>query len=147
VARVGGYGTVAILLLAGWTFLRADVAWIYLGVAVLFELWLALQLAKAGRHPAAAGEPPYHFSEEEAALVGRFRFYFTDAGKARGLSSVLAATGLTSLLLVFWLAYREAFAPAAAMVLNTGVAIFLTRRLVPMVDTRVAWEKIRAGNA
>ena len=146
-ARVGGYGTVAVLLLAGWTFLKAGMAWAYLAAAMLFELWLALQLAKAGRHPAAAGEAPYHFSAEEAALVGRFRFYFTDAAKARQLSSVLAATGLTSLLLVFWLAYLQAFASAAAIVLNTGFVIFLTRRLIPMVDTRAAWAKISAGNA
>jgi hypothetical protein len=143
---MGGYGTVAALLLGGWTFLNADVAWVYLAAAVLFELWLLRKASAMGSHPAAAGEPPYHFTEEEARVVGRFRFYFTHTAEARGLSSVLAGIGLTALVLTPWLAYKHAFAPAALVGLNVLAVAALTRRIVPMVDSGAAWEKIRAGN-
>jgi hypothetical protein len=144
---MGGYGTVGAMLLAGWSFLNAEVAWVYLAAAVAFELWLLGRITAAGRHPAAAGEAPYHFSEEEARLVGRYRFYFADLGAARGLSSVLAAIGLTALLLVPWLAYKHAFMPAALIGVNVLAVAYLTRRLMPMAETAPIWEKIRAGNA
>jgi hypothetical protein len=143
---MGGYGTVAVLLLGGWTFLETSVAWAYLAAAVAFETWLLGKMSALGRHPAAAGEPPYHFSEGEARLVGRYRYFFSQTGKARQASSVLAAIGLTALLLVPWLAYKQAFVQAALAALNAGVAIYLTKRLVPMVDSAAVWEKIRAGN-
>ncbi|HEX6692490.1 MAG TPA: hypothetical protein VF110_15240 [Burkholderiales bacterium] len=143
---MGGYGTVGVLLLAGWTFLNASVAWAYLAAALAFEVWLARRMAALGRHPAAAGEAPYHFSEDEARLVGRYRYYFTETGKARQLSSVLAAIGLTALVLVPWLAYKLAFVPAGLIGLNVIAVAYLTRRLIPMVDTGAAWQKIRAGN-
>ena len=38
---MGGYGTVAVLLLAGLSFLRADVAWLYLACVLAFEAWVA----------------------------------------------------------------------------------------------------------
>ena len=144
---MGGYGTVGVLLLAGWSFLNAEVAWIYLAAAVAFELWLLRKAHAMGRHPAAVGEPPYHFSEEEARMVGHFRFYFTHTGEARQLSSVLAAIGLTALVLTPWLAYKAAFVPAALIGLNVLAVAALTRRIVPMGDSGAVWEKIRAGNA
>jgi hypothetical protein len=143
---VGGYGTVGVLLLAGWTFLNAGVAWVYLAAAALFELWLLGRANSLGRHPAAADEPPYHFTEEEARIVGRFRFYFTHTGEARSLASVLAAIGLTALLLTPWLAYKHAFVQAALIGLNVLAVAALTRRIVPMGDSGGAWDKIRAGN-
>ena len=143
---MGGYGTVGVLLLAGWTFLNAAVAWAYLAAALAFEAWLAGRLAALGRHPAAVGEAPYHFSEDEARLVGRYRYYFTETGKARQVSSVLAAIGLTALLLVPWLAYKLAFVPAGLIGLNVIAVAYLTRRLIPMVDTSATGQKIRAGN-
>jgi hypothetical protein len=144
---MGGFGTVAVLLLAGWSFLDAGVAWIYLAAALAFELWLGWKLAKTGRYPAASGEAPYHFSEEEAGLVGRYRLYFTDVTMTRALGSVLAALGLTALILAPWLAYKHAFVPAGLVGLNVLGVTYLTRRLVPRSDTRAVWEKIRAGNA
>ena len=143
---MGGYGTVGVLLLAGWTFLNSSVAWAYLVAALAFEFWLAGRMAALGRHPAAAGEAPYHFSEDEARLVGRYRYYFTETVKARQLSSVLAAIGLTALVLVPWLAYKLVFVPAGLIGLNVIAVAYLTRRLIPMVDTGAAWQKIRAGN-
>ena len=143
---MGGYGTVGVLMLAGWTFLNASVAWAYLAAVLVFEVWLFGRMAAVGNAPAAVGEAPYHFSEEEARLVGRYRYFFTETGKARQLSSVLAAIGLTALVLVPWLAYKLAFVPAGLIGVNVLAVAFLTRRLIPMVDTSAAWQKIRAGN-
>ena len=145
-AGIGGYLSVGVLMLAGWTFLDPGVAWAYLAAAIAFEAWLHARASSMGRHPAAAGEPPYHFSEEEARVVGRFRFYFTETGLARGLASVLAAIGLTAILLAPWLAYRGAALPAGLVLVNMVLAVMLTRRVVPMGDTGKAWDKIRAGN-
>ena len=143
---MGGYGTVGFLILAGWSLLRADMAWVYLAAAAIFELWLLRKARAEGHHPAAVGEPPYHFTEEEARVVGRFRFYFTHTGEARQLASVLAAIGLTALVLTPWLAYKTAFVPAALTFVNVLAVAALTRRIVPMGDSGAAWEKIRAGN-
>jgi hypothetical protein len=143
---VGGYGTVGVLLLAGLSFLRADVAWAYLAAVLAFEAWLAMKMARLGRHPAAAEEPPYHFTAEEARLVGRFRYFFAETGKARQIGSVLAAIGLTALVLVPWLALKQAFVPAGLIGANVLLVAWLTRRLMPMGDTGAVWEKIRAGN-
>jgi hypothetical protein len=143
---VGGYGTVAALILAGWTFLNAGVAWVYIAAALLFELWLLGKANAVGRHPAAVDEAPYHFNEYEAGVVGRFRFYFTHTAEARGLASVLAGIGLTALVLTPWLAYKHAFVPAGLIGLNVLAVAALTRRIVPMGDSGQAWDKIRAGN-
>jgi hypothetical protein len=144
---MGGFGTVAVLLLAGWTFLEPALAWAYLAAALAFELWLSWKIASVGRHPAAAGEPPYHFSDEEAQLVGRFRIWFTDQKLARGLGSILSALGLTALLLAPWLAYKHHFVAAALIGLDVFGLTYLTRQLTPIGDTRAIWEKIHAGNA
>lgn len=145
-AGIGGYLTVGVLMLAGWTFLNAGVAWVYLAVTAAFELWLLRRAAAMGNHPADAGTPPYHFTADEARIVGRFRFYFTETGAARSLASVLAAIGLTAMVLVPWLAYRGAVAPAGLVLINMVLVVLLTRRVVPMGDTGRAWDKIRAGN-
>jgi hypothetical protein len=145
-AGIGGYLTVGVLMLAGWTFLTPGVVWAYLAAAVAFELWLLRRSAAMGDHPAEAGVPPYHFTEAEARVVGRFRFYFTETGVARSLASVLAAIGLTAIVLVPWLAYRGAAIPAGLVLLNMLLALALTRRVVPMGDTGKTWDKIRAGN-
>jgi hypothetical protein len=145
-AGIGGYLTVGVLMLAGWTFLNAGMAWVYLAITVAFELWLLRRAAAMGSHPAAIAQPPYHFTEQEARIVGRFRFYFTETGAARSLASVLAAIGLTAIVLAPWLAYRGAVAPAGLVLVNMLAVVVLTRRLVPMGDTGQAWDKIRAGN-
>ena len=145
-AAMGGYGTVAVLLLAGLSFLKADVAWVYLASVFLFEAWLASKMAALGRHPASVGEPPYNFTEEEARLVGRFRYFFTETGKAKQIGSILSAIGLTALVLVPWLALKHAFVPAALIGFNVLAVAWLTRRLIPMGDTGAVWEKIHSGN-
>ncbi len=146
-AGIGGYLSVGVLMLAGWTFLNAGMAWVYLAAAVAFELWLLGKAAAMGRHPADASVPPYHFTEAEARVVGRFRFYFTETGVARSLASVLAAIGLTAIVLVPWLAYRGAVLPAGLVLFNMFLVVALTRRVVPIGDTGKAWDKIREGNS
>jgi hypothetical protein len=145
-AGIGGYLTVGVLMLAGWTFLNTGMAWAYLAAAAAFEVWLLRRAAAMGSHPADAGVPPYHFTEAEARVVGRFRFYFTETGAARSLASVLAAIGLTAIVLVPWLAYRSAVVPAGLVLVNMFAVVALTRRVVPMGDTGAAWDKIREGN-
>jgi hypothetical protein len=54
-------------------------------------------MAALPRAQVPQGEPPYHFSEDEAQLVARYRFYFTYPALARQSASVLAAIGLTAL--------------------------------------------------
>jgi hypothetical protein len=144
---MGGYGTVGVLLLAGFSFLKPDMAAAYLAGVLLFEAWVAARMRALGRHPADAGSPPYHFTDEEARLVGRYRWFFADEPKARQAGSVLAAIGLTALLLVPWLALKQAFVPAALIGVNVLAVAWLTRRLIPMADMSAVWDKIRSGNA
>ena len=66
------------LILAGWAALTPQpMSWFYIGVVGAFELWLARRIAEVGNDPVPAGPPPYSFTEDEARLVRRYRFYFT----------------------------------------------------------------------
>ena len=162
---MGKYGAVAILGLAGLAALQPGVlSWAYIAAFVAFELWLLRRLAAAGRDPVPVGQPPYHFEEEEAAFVGRYRFYFAYPAMARESASVLAALGLTALLLAPWLIFRLALVPAALTGLNLFVVARLTKQLAPLMALRIAaskgdrgalrllelhdplWAKIRAAN-
>ena len=146
----GPYVTLAFLLLAGLTFLQVALAWAYIAAVLAFELWLARRIAAVGRGPVAPGEPPYHFSAEEAALVGRYRFHFTYPGVARQAASVLAAIGLASLVLVPWLTIKHHFIEAILVGLNLLAVARFTRLLSPVLPPegvdrhRSAWSKIRA---
>ncbi len=127
-------------------------AWIYIAVVALFELWLLRRVRQAGSGPVSPGEPPYHFSDEQAALVQRYRFYFTYPALARGCSSILAAIGLTALGLAPWLTYKRVLLPAALIGLNLFAVARFTKLLAPLTALRSlevhdrAWAKIRAGN-
>ena len=152
-------------MLAGWAALDPGrMAWVYLAGAIAYEFWLARRVAAVGASPVAVGEPPYGFSEDEARLVGRYRFYFTYPALARDASATLAALGLASLLLAPWLTYKQAFVQAALIGANLFAVARFTRIVVPLMALRVAantgdrdalrmlelhdpaWEKVRAGN-
>ena len=140
-------------------------AWVYIAAVAAFEAWLVRRMVLAGADAVPAGEPPYQFSDEEAALVQRYRFYFTYPVLARGGASVLAAIGLTALGLAPWLTYKQALLPAALIGINLFAVARFTRLLAPLMSLRLAasrgdraalrmlevhdpaWEKIRAGNA
>jgi hypothetical protein len=162
---MGKYGALAILgLAASAAFDPFAMSWAYIGALAVFELWLARRMASAARAPLAADEAPYHFTAEEAAFVGRYRFYFAFPAIAREASSVLAALGLTALLLAPWFTFRHAFAQAALVGLNIFVVARLTKQLAPLMALRLAaskgdrgalrmlelhdplWVKIRAAN-
>ncbi|HEY3076894.1 MAG TPA: hypothetical protein VGJ74_17120 [Burkholderiales bacterium] len=162
---MGGIASVAILILAGWAALTPQpMAWIYILVVAAFELWLARRIAALANDPVAAGAPPYRFTEDEARLVRRYRFYFTYPVIARDASSVLAAVGLSGLVLALWLTYKQAFLPALIVGANLFAVSRLTRLLAPLMVLRMAasrgdrdallllaahdpaWAKIRAGN-
>lgn len=148
----GPYVTLAFLLLAGLTFLQNGLAWLYIGAVLAFELWLARRMTALGRDPVATGEPPYHFTPEEADLVARYRFHFTYPGLARQAASVLAAIGLTSLVLAPWLTIKQQFIEAILIGANVLAVARFTRRLTPALPPqavdhhRSAWSKIRAAN-
>lgn len=151
------------LLLAGWTFLNAAASWAYIAAFVGFEFWLLRALKAGGRGP-VVGEAPYHFTADEADLIRRYRFYFTWPGRARAASSVLAALGLSALVLAPWLTYKQAFLQAIVIGVNLFAVARLTKAVAPLVALRIAashadrealrlleahdpaWSKIRAGN-
>lgn len=163
---MANYAPVGILLLAGLAALHPQpMAWAYVVTFMLFEFWLLRRLRKEGSAPPAAGEAPYHFTEDEAALIGRYRFYFVHPALARGASSTLAALGLTALVLSPWLVFRGELLPAVLAGVNLLAVGSLTRRLAPVMVLRIAaskgdrdalrmlalhdplWEKIKAANA
>ena len=138
---MGAYGAVLVLLFTGWTFLETGMVWGYLAVVVAFELWLASRIAATGNAPVIPGEPPYAFTEDEATLVRRYRFYFTWPAAARQSCSVLAAAGLTALLLAPWLTYKGAFAAAVLVGLNIFLVAWFTRRLAPVMVLQIRAHK------
>jgi hypothetical protein len=162
---MGGYGTVGVLLLAGWAALNPEpMSWAYLAAVAAFEVWLARRMTALPRAAVPEGEPPYYFSADEAQLVGRYRFYFTYPKLARESASVLAAIGLSSLLLAFWLLYKQAFVQGVLVGLNLLAVGRFTKQLAPQMALRIAasrgdraalrlleahdpaWAKIRAAN-
>ena len=163
---MGAYGSIGMLLLAGWAALTPQpMAWVYIGVGLTFELWLARRISDAGRGTPAAGEPPYNFTAEEAQFIGRYRFYFTYPGIAQQCASVLSAIGLSTLLLAPWLTYKQAYLPALIIGVNLFAVARFTKMLVPLMSLRISasrgnreslrlleihdplWQKIRAANA
>jgi len=139
-------------------------AWVYVAMVGLFELWLLQRLRGLGKDPVAAQATPYHFSPDEARLVQRYRFYFTYPTLARDCSSVLSAIGLSGLVLGIWLTFRQAFVPAALIGLNLFAVTRFTKLVAPLLALRMAasrgdrdallmlevhdpaWAKINAGN-
>jgi len=163
---MGAYASLGFLMLAGFAALRPQpMAWVFIGVVMAFELWLARRISQAGRGAPAANQAPYHFTDEEVAFIGRYRFYWTYPGIANHSSSALAAIGLSTLLLAPWLTYKVAFLPAAIIGMNLFAVARFTKMLSPLLALRIAasrgdraslrmleihdplWAKIRAGNA
>jgi putative Ca2+/H+ antiporter (TMEM165/GDT1 family) len=161
----GAYGGVAMLFLAALAALYpAPMAWVHVVAFMLFEFWLLRRMKREGDAPAMAGEAPYYFTEEEAVLIGRFRFYFTFPEVARNAASTLAAIGISALILAPWLLFRGAFIPAMLVAVNLLAVGVLTRRLSPVLVLRIAankgdrtalrmlelhdplWEKIKGAN-
>lgn len=162
---MGAYASLGILMLAGFAALNPQpMAWVFIGVVMAFELWLARRIRDAGRGVPASNQAPYHFTEEEAAFIGRYRFYWTYPGIAKHSSSALAAVGLSTLLLAPWLTYKQAFLLAAIIGVNLFAVARFTKMLSPLLALRIAasrgdraslrlleihdplWGKIRAGN-
>jgi hypothetical protein len=162
---MGGWVSLGVLILAGLAALHpASISWLYVGAAAAFEAWLFGIMRSATRARVAAGEPPYHFSEQEARLVERYPFYFAFPGISKHASSVLAAIGISSIVLGSWLAWRAAYVPALLAVLNLLPVGWLTRRVAPLMTLGMAanrgdrealrmieahgtaWQKIRRCN-
>ncbi len=159
------YGSVVMLLLAGWAALNPrPMAWVYIAAVLAFEAWLLARMRAEERGPVAVGEPPYRFTQEEAELVARYRFYFAYPVAAAQAGSVLAAIGLGAMVLALWLTFRQAFVEGAIIGLNLFAVGWFTRRVAPVHALGIAasrgkrdalhmleildplWAKIRAGN-
>ena len=135
---MGGWISLGVLLLAGFAALHPDsIAWLYAGAVAAFEAWLFGIMRSATGAP-VAGAPPYRFTEEEARLVARYPFYFAFPGISKHASSVLAAIGITSLVLGPWLAWRAAYVPAVLVALNLLPVGWLTRRVAPLMTLGMA---------
>ena len=150
---------------AALAFFRSGAAWVYIVAFVGFEFWMLRALRSAGSGPAAVGQAPYHFNDDEAEIIGRYRLYFTYPARARQCSSILSAIGLSTLLLAPWLIYKQAFLQALVIGVNLFAVARLTKAVAPGMTLRVAashadrnalrlleahdsaWSKIRAGNA
>ena len=163
---LSAFGAVAMLFLAGLAALfPPTLSWTYVIAFMVFEFWLLRRIAAAGSAQVPPGEPPYRFDEREAGLVGRYRYYFTFPAEARGAASVLAALGLSALILAPWLIFRHALVQGGLVACNLLAVGSLTRRLSPvmvlklaankgdrkaldlLVAHETAWEKIRLANA
>jgi hypothetical protein len=162
---MGPWLSLAVLILAGFAALHpASIAWVYFAAVLAFEGWLFGIVRSVGGRVVRPGEKPYEFSEEEARLVERYPFYFTFPGIAKHSSSVLAAIGLSSLLLAPWMTFRIAYLPALLAAANLLPVAWLTRRIAPLLSLGLAanrgnrealrmlevhqsaWEKIRRCN-
>ena len=136
------YLPVLILGLAGLAALNPGLmSWAYIAAVLVFEFWLARRIATVARARVPVGEPPYLFSEEEAGLVERYRFYFTYPALARNAASVLAAIGLTALILTPWFTFRQALVPAVLVGINLFAVARFTKLLAPQLALRIAASK------
>jgi hypothetical protein len=139
---MGRYGPIAVILLAGLAALYpAPMAWAYVVGFMGFEFWLLRRMRRAERRHVPVDEPPYHFTQDEVRLIARYRLYFIDPAFAREAASVLAALGLTALLLSPWLIFRQAFLPATLIAINLLAVGSLTKRLSPVMVLRIAASK------
>lgn len=159
------YGGVAMLIVAGLAALNPDsVSWAYIAAIGAFDLWLLARMRALERVPVAVDELPYRFTAEEAQLIGRYRLYFAYPALAAEAASVLAAVGLSSMVLAFWLTFRQAFVQGALIGLNLFAVGWFTKRVAPVYTLRIAasrgkrdalrmleildplWAKIKAAN-
>jgi hypothetical protein len=159
------YGSVLMLILAGWAALNPEpMSWVFIAALAAFEAWLIARLRAVERGPVPVEQAPYRFTAEEARFVERYRFYFTYPALAAQAGSVLAAIGLAGMVLALWLTFRQAFVQGALIGANLFLVGWLTKRLAPLFVLRVAahrgdrdalrmlelldplWAKIRAAN-
>ena len=154
------------LVLAGWAALEPrPMAWLYMAAVAAFELWLLQRMRVLDAAPVPVEQAPYRFSAEEAALVGRYRFYFTYPAAAAQAGSVLAAIGLAGMVLALWLSFNGVIVEAVTIGANIFAVGWFTRRVAPAYALRLAasrgkrdalralemmdplWAKIRQANA
>jgi hypothetical protein len=159
------YGSVAMLVLAGWAALDPwPMSWAFIFAAAAFEVWLLVRMRTAEQRAVPVEEAPYHFTAEEARFIERYRLYFARPQLAAHAGSVLAAIGLAGMALALWLSFRQAFMQGAVVGANLFLVAWLTKRLAPLFALRIAasrgdrealrmlelldplWAKIKAAN-
>jgi len=159
------YASVLMLILAGWAALTPrPMSWVFIGALAVFEVWLLARMRNLEKAPVPVDEAPYRFSAEEAGFIERYRFYFSYPELAAQAGSVLAAIGLSGMVLALWLTFKQAFAEGALIGANLFVVAWMTKRVAPVFALRIAasrgdrealrlleiheplWAKIRAAN-
>jgi hypothetical protein len=159
------YGSVLMLILAGWAALTPQpMSWVFIAAVAAFEVWLLARMRKLEQGPVPVDVAPYRFSAEEARFIGRYRYYFAYPARAAQAGSVLAAIGLAGMVLALWLTFKQAFFQGALIGANLLLVGWLTKRLAPLFALRIAasrgdrealrlleiheplWAKIRAAN-
>ena len=130
------------LVLAGLAALNPhSVSWAYIAAVYGFDLWLLFRLRSLAQVPVSVDQPPYRFTEEEAQLVERYRYYFTFPESARHVASMLSAIGLASVVLALWLTFRSAPVQGAIIGLNLFAVGWFTKRVAPVYALRIAASK------
>src|SRR5438067_12811518 len=70
--RLAALLSVAVIVFAGWAALNPQpMAWLYVILVAVFEMWLARRVTAVGFAAVPAHEPPYDFSGDEAEVVSR----------------------------------------------------------------------------
>ena len=81
--------------------------------------------------PIHANEAPLFLAPTEAKLVRRHQIYFTFPATSIALSSIVAAIGLASWVLIPWLLYKSQWIQAGILLVNMLVGGPLSHKLSP----------------
>jgi len=138
-----GIGAVIVVSLGVWSSVDpAFASWVYVVLVVfLAQAGFAIKILAVAGEPVAVNEPPYHFDRDEAQVIERFRYYFTNPVSAQEIASALSAMGLVALLLSPWLVYKQQLVQAALIGLQVFLIGPMTKKLSPVYTLRLAAHK------
>lgn len=138
-----GIGAVIVISLGVWSSVDpAFASWVYVVlITFLAQLGFAIKISAVPRDPVAVNEPPYHFDRDEARVVERFRYYFTNPVSAQEIASTLSAMGLVALLLSPWLVFKQELVQAVLIGLQVFLIGPMTKKLSPVYALRLAAHK------
>lgn len=138
-----GFGAVVVVSLGVWSAVDPSFAsWVYVvGVVLLLQGGFFFKIAAVPREPVAVNEPPYHFDRDEAAVVQRFRYFFTNPASASEIASTLSAMGLVALVLSPWLVYKQEVVQAGLIAAHVFLIGPMTKKLSPVYALRLAAHK------
>lgn len=138
-----GIGAVVVVSLAVWGAVDPSFgSWIYVVcVVVLLQGGFHLKVSAVPREPVAVNQPPYRFDRDEARVIEKYRYFFTNPGSAAEIASTLSAMGLVALVLSPWLVYKQQLVQAALVAAHLFLIGPMTRKLSPLYALRLAAHK------